>query len=544
MSETHRDLRSDPCKSGVGNSLRRFWNKYKFVGCFGLLFAVLLYSFMMSQQLTNTFDGLWEQNYHRAGKSELSSGRWLLAYVDKLVMGLHGDPIASVSAIFLYTLGFVFVLDLLEVRSRLWGCISIALFLSSTAISNTLSYRFTSLNYGLSYFLAVLGVYVAVRVNNPFVSVGLSGLFLGLSMSAYQAYSAVFCTVALFYLIFLLWRGSNGTACDKKAVCFLLLRLFCALLVGAGVYISSLSVFLHLNQSALSSYNGIGEISANGFFRGLPSSIRRSYLFFGAYFLRDRLKINCLEPLGIFYIFLALLAAVLLVIGITFLKKEKWKALFLIPAVLLIPIACNAYMLIAGNKLELQMTAGMAMLLPLTMLLASQSICGKKLLRGTCIVLCIALLYGNSMQVWLDQEAMYEGRNACQSMMTRVIGDLQSKDLLSQEYEYFFVGVPVDNPFFYVSENFELANAYAQVGNFWVSGYCCQVSYEGLISKYMGINLPMHFRVYEQVAATPEVAEMPLYPQAGYITKLNEKTILIKIGEYKDYTGFSKYTID
>lgn len=52
----------------------------------GLSFAVVLYGLMMAQQLTNTFDGLWNQTYYHAGLPELTSGRWLLHYIDKLTL--------------------------------------------------------------------------------------------------------------------------------------------------------------------------------------------------------------------------------------------------------------------------------------------------------------------------------------------------------------------------------------------------------------------------------------------------------------------------
>ncbi len=544
MIERNANRESNQNVLAPGKSMGMFFRKYKFVACFGLLFAVLLYSFMMSQQLTNTFDGLWEQNYHRAGKSELTSGRWMLAYVDKLVMGLHGDPIASVAALSMYILGFLLVLDLFGVKSRLCGCISLALFISSTAISNTLSYRFTSLGYGLAFFLAVLSVYAAIRMKNRFAAMGLSGVLLGVSMSCYQAYSAVFCTVALFYIIFLFAKMDGAKCNDGKRIFSHLLRLGCCLLIGAGFYVLSLSFFLKLNDAALSSYNGIGEISLKGFLTGLPQSIRRSYLFFGAYFFGDKLKINCIQPMGGLFLFLVFLAVVILIIGISSWKERKWGTFLLLPAVAAIPVACNAYMLLAGNKLELQMTAGLAMLLPLTMILAFFCFGEKKLLRGVCTVLCIALIYGSSMQVWFDQEAMYEGRNACETMMTQVISDLNRENLLSQDYKYFFVGVPGENPFFSVSHNYDRANAYAQVGNFWVSGYCCQVSYEGLINKYMGIALPMSFQIYENVAARKDVSEMPLFPREGYITMLDDHTVVVKISEYKEYTGHSKYVIE
>ena len=133
--------------SFIGSRLKayaaRFYREYGGCAVFGLLYGAVLYALMMSQQLTNTFDGLWHQNYHRAGAAELSSGRWVLAGIDRLLMGMHAEPIASIAALVLFIAGFLLVLDLFRLKRKPVCCLCLALFLSSTLISNTLSYRFT-----------------------------------------------------------------------------------------------------------------------------------------------------------------------------------------------------------------------------------------------------------------------------------------------------------------------------------------------------------------------------------------------------------------
>ena len=90
----------------------------------GLSFAVVLYGLMMAQQLTNTFDGLWNQTYYHAGLPELTSGRWLLHYIDKLTLGLHADPITSLAALALFLVGFLLVLRLLGVEDPVVSALS------------------------------------------------------------------------------------------------------------------------------------------------------------------------------------------------------------------------------------------------------------------------------------------------------------------------------------------------------------------------------------------------------------------------------------
>lgn len=522
-------------------SLQQKVKKYWTVALFGEVFAVILYFMMMSQQLTNTFDGLWHQNYHHAGNVELRSGRWMLYFIDKLNMGLHADPVASIATLSLFILGFLLVLDLFGVENKFAGCLCLALFLSSTAVSNTLSYRMTSLGYGFAYLFAAFGIYSANKIKSKIAAMLISGISLGLSMACYQAYLGVYCVIAVFYVIFLCSASEAKDADGKSLIFSSILRVIGSMLIGALFYVGSLHFFLRLNQVSLSNYNGVGGITLTGLIAGIPENMFKTYRYFGVYYLTDTLKINRLQHFGGLYILLALLIALILVIGVRTWKANKIRMVVLLAAALAIPVACNAYMLIAGDKLELQMTSGLAMLMPLTMIIAFSCFQKQDVLRIACAFLCTALLYGNSMQVLFDQEAMYEGRNACKTMATQVLTDLKDQNLLSGDYEYFFVGVPARNPFFSVSEIYTCANGYAQMGNFWVSGNCCQMSYHGLISKWMGFNLPMSGLYYETFAENSMVMEMPSFPNRGYITLTDDNVVIIKISEYEKYREYSLY---
>lgn len=513
-----------------------FWKRHKHPALIGLVYSAVLYSLMMTGQLTNTFDGLWLQNQSYSGATQLSSGRWLLIFIDKLVLGCHADPIASLAALALFVAGFLFVLDLFNITSRFWSSLSLILFLASPFVAITLSYRFTSLGYAAAYLLAVLSIYALFSLKNAIAAAGISGVLLGLSMACYQAYLSVFCVLAVFYILFLCRREPQDKTIARR-----LLRLIGALCTAALFYLASLSLFLKLYNTSLSSYNNINQISAASLLAALPRSALKTYSYFFAYFFQNKLKLSTLHPLGSTIILVVLLLASLVFFAM---KTKRTRLPLLLLAIAVLPMACNAYMLLdGGSKLELQMTAGLAILLPLAVMTASTCF---EILRPARIVsaaLSLALLYGCSMQVWIDQQAMYEGQNACDTMLAQVINDLDRENLLSADYEYFFVGVPEENPFFFTSDTYSRANAYAQMGRFWVSGGCCQASYRGLINRRMGLALPVSQRSYESIAAAVDTAAMPSFPDDGYITLLDDNTVVVKISQYRAYTGDSKYVI-
>lgn len=67
------------------------------------------------------------------------------------------------------------------------------------------------------------------------------------------------------------------------------------------------------------------------------------------------------------------------------------------------------------------------------------------------------------------------------------------------------------------------------------------MSYNGLIEKYMGFNLPMSYLYYEDIVKEINVSEMPEFPKDGYITLIDDHVVVIKISEHKEYMEYSDY---
>ena len=520
--------------------MKELIKNYRGVGLFGMVFGGLLYAMLMAQQLTNTYDGLWNGNVYHAGAQELSLGRWLLEYVDNFTRGIHAEPIGALLTLALFTLGVILLLELFRVENKKVGGLALALFLSAPLISNTLSYRFTALGYSVSFALAILALFAAVRVRHPALAILLGGLALAASMGAYQTYLGAFCTAAVFYVFYLCYRGTKTQETAYRPLFGGIFRIAGTALAGGGLYLAILSLLLRTNGVAMSGHNGANAITPMGLLSGLPDTLAQTYHYFSFYFFGDRLKISALADTGIFYLLFAALFGLVLYLCVRSARRQKWQIPVLIVFAAALPIACSAYMLVAGNKLELQMTGGLALVLPLTALMAFELL-GHRALRAAAAVVCGLFLYGNILQVWTDQQAMYEGRNACVTMATQIVDDLKEEELLSPEYQYYFVGVPARNEMFSVSAAFPAANGYAQFGNFWVSGMCNQMSYHGLVSKYMGLKLPMAYLGYDDLAASYPVDEMAAFPKEGYIDRLDERTVLIKISPQETYADYETY---
>ena len=212
------------------------------------LYVLLLNAPLLILRLTNSEDGLWNQDDYMAGSWELSIGRWFWPVLDKLRFGISLDPLPALASLALYVLSFLLILEILGLRP-FYKCDLIhpidqpqsvhqqqpvhqqqqihhaalanrsvpfyqtphngliylmgALFLSSVGITCQMSFGYMALTFGCSFLLAVLAVWVLICFwERCLPSVLLSAVCIGLMMGLYQAGIGTTCLLCLFVLIY------------------------------------------------------------------------------------------------------------------------------------------------------------------------------------------------------------------------------------------------------------------------------------------------------------------------------------------------------
>ena len=510
-------------KSGINNLI------------FGIIISIMVYATFMTQQLTNTYDGLWRQSYSIAGRWEVSLGRWMLPVIDGIHSGLHLDPLTSIMTIIMFVCGFVLIIDLFDVKSKVISFLSMSLFLASTLVSIVLSYRFTSFAYGLSFLVSVLAVYVGIKARNWYVRLFLCPILICVFFSLYQAFLAVYGLVALFFLLYMIIKEKQ----DFKKVMGYLFTISRSVVIGIILYAFNMSLALNRYHTSLSSYHGADSSGSVGTLTNIPKSIIRAYtLFFEYYFSPEKhgFRLNFLQEKKIMWLAFALNLVIMLIVGLNFwkeIKKGKKKGVLdvrllsvIIITVLLLPVACNAVFVIAPSAdFSLQTTAGMAIFLPLVVLFMDGEEFGIK--KGVFVAVMVSgflILYGNIVQIQLDQDAMLNGRTATTTMAYQIIDDLKERGLLDSQL--FFEGCPADNAYFAVNDNYYKANPYAKYGTFALGGDTMKLSYKGLFLKYLQIKLNIANMNYEDLSENEEVKNMPSYPNEGYIKQVGDVVVV------------------
>ena len=508
--------------------IKELLNYREFFFC-SLLFSYIFYSFFINQNLTNTYDGLWSPVAYTAGEWELSIGRWMLPYIDRLHLSMHLEPLISIFTLAAILLAVVLIVDIFKVRGLISYLITIYM-MTGTVVTCILSYRFTALSYGLSIFFSVAAVWLIIKVDLGKLRLFLSLIFLTFSLAAYQANMAVTAILIVFIFIrMLMERRDNKDIIGFIATSAVVFVLACIIYRIIAVFHMEI---LHIDAAA---YNGSNDLSIIGMIVALPQSIADCYNYFWKYFFTDGfIYYNIFQRFGIFkYAFVGIMALIIIaVIGRFFKEKRYGSALLSIAAITVIPIAgCLSLLFATKAGIMIQMTFSLSIIFPCVLCLIDWECIKKKriLLSGGMILLVIFFTYGNAWQSTRDIDIMYEGRIATEAMVDRAIDELINKDLLSADKEYAFIGIPEDNDTFYVTTNLiERANPYACFGRFLTSADCIRMSYEAVL-RDISVNIPIvEDALYEEIRELPEVKSMPQFPAEGSILEKDD-VIIIKI---------------
>ncbi len=500
------------------------------VWCVSIFFGLCVYGQLMCNQLVNAYDGLWEFTYHEAGKWEMSLGRWFWLYIDRFRFGLSSDPWTSILTILCFATGMCLVMHLFELERFYSTALIAALFLSSTVVCISLSYRYMSPTFGLGFLLSVFAVCAVVKTKHSVLGIGAGSVSVALMMGLYQAYLGCTCLVIVGYF---LWRLSTEESVKQIGKQFL--KCVLMLVTGGILYILLLNLHLKIFRVALSSYNGADTYSILNTLKRLPDTVKASYTIFGLYFFGDMYKTNMLQSYWIYPVVFALLLVLLLAGAVSIWRKSRMKAVCFLLLILVLPIACNAVMLVATDGgISLQMTGAFALCIPVLVCVIAKLPWKHRIwnwFKGGLAVVLIAVLWGNIYQVQIDQNAMYEGKTATTAMTAEIMNELAREECLADDLRYCFIGIPASSELFFVSGAYDKANGYAMFGIGWSDPGSSKKSWNGIWHYIYGVDLPVYSTEECREALTKaDWEKMPAYPQKGYVKKVDD-VVLIKIQE-------------
>lgn len=491
-------------------------------------FGILLYFMLLSGNLVNDMDGIWNTSNFIAGNWEISLGRGLLRYFDKLRFGVVSVPLNSIFTLLILALTNSLLVDLLSINGKVTATLTAGLLIGNPVVCASLSYCYTSVNFGLAYFFSVAAVFVLVRVKGLY-KIAFSGLLIALSMGCYQAYFGVTCLLLLVVLIQMLMDVKGG-----KEIRSYVIKGGSSILIGGIVYFALTKLLLIRAGVSLTSYRGAAEVSLSNILIHLPGSFLQCYQNFYRFFFVNKMYCN-LSVMNIFiFITIVLLIICALWQFIRLFRKKKGHALGFLACILLIPAACNAILIIAvGNNISLQMAMSMIVSIQLLfVLLPTQGAGGFYIKRCSCLLVAL-LLWGSIAAVSNDQLALKEGTTATVNLANRIINVLDTNGYLSENAVFAFVGKPSENDFYIKRAAYLNANEYARFGSWWsTEAENHKRSWQGVLSEYCGLRLNLcSGQQYQLLIQSKDTANMPVFPAEGSIAEV-DGVIVIKVSDF------------
>ena len=173
-----------------------------------LLISLAAYQLLISNELVNTYDALWNGAEYRNYQWVIEIGRWFWPAVGMAQMNICPEPFTSIFALIFYVLGSCAVAFWFGVKDSLKGYLLVLTSVISTAVCVSLSYRYTSPTFGMAYLLSVLAAWMLSREKLlPWLA---SVACLTLALGLYQSNIGCACVLALIFVIRMLQDGTKS----------------------------------------------------------------------------------------------------------------------------------------------------------------------------------------------------------------------------------------------------------------------------------------------------------------------------------------------
>ncbi|MCR5662291.1 MAG: glucosyltransferase domain-containing protein [bacterium] len=496
---------------------------------FALLTGVLVYHPLMANHLVNHIDGIWHPSKFFAGNWELSLGRGLIQYADMARFGLVSSPWNSILAFVLFGIADCFIIKKFRLENTFFSYLFIFVSLANPVTSESLSYSYTSDNYALAYLFSVLAFYFTPNAcgktgtKSLVIGIIVSTLCLAISMSLYQAYICVYAVLSIFTIILMLKKNAEAKGIFGSSGLY-----FLTLTAGGLLYYIVTKLLLLRAGIEMASYKGADNAGILNMFKHLPQSVVATYREAFEYVVNGRLNAN----LDLSGVMVALVGSVLILTSIVAIvemfKEKKSRILPTVALLAILPMAASCICILAPrNGLSGLMAMGILIGILMFYLLANEN----KYMRIAVNVAYIVMAWYLVSAVENDQIALREGAIATCNMTQNALSKMYAEGLLSKAQCVAFVGRTAENPLFYKSDAYEMANEYAQFGRWSTYPRNNMDTWLGITETMCGVSIPIcGVKAYSEIVYTDEVSQMPVYPTEGYMKIINE-VLVVKMSE-------------
>ena len=484
------------------------------------VFGALAYLFAFTNKLVNHDE---VQSLFMKGAT-VDSGRWGLGVLDTIFPNYSMPWIYGVITLALMAVSVCLILNLFQIKNKVLQALLAGSIVVFPSLIGTFGYMFTSSSYGLSFLLAVLGVWLICKPHWLWALP--AGVCMVLSLSIYQSYIAVAASLLVLVLIQKLLQGDKFLPVLLRGIWFVAF-----LIASLAVYYIGTQVVLKITGVEMNSYAS-GSITLS--LSTLPSAVALAYESFGKFFTEGHRGL-ILTPMSqlMHWVVLASIAFFLLVLLRR--KKADLPAALLLPVLLgLLPLAINCmYLITSDDSIHTLVLYGFVSVYILAVILAEEVLpldLAKKIpelcRRGALDLLTLALGLILISNIYIANEAylhMYLRYENTFAFYTSLVTDLRHTPEFTRDSKLAVIG-NWEKPEFY-EEQFGFLRQLTGVHGIAPDSY----SRNRFLEYYIGADL--NFPEEAEMAAiqsSPEFVEMACYPYHGSIRMIGD-TLVVKL---------------
>lgn len=482
-----------------------------------LVFTLIAHGFLFTNEFVS-HDSSFVLTYGDCG-FYISVGRMLIPYCEALKGSVPLPWLICLLFLIYITLANLFLVHLLELRSKAGIAVACGLTCTNTALTLTgATYIYCFDEYALALLLAVLGAWLFCRRKGG----GLLGVVcIAASLALYQPYFTLAAGLCFFAVIQRLLKHEPAAKAIWTGI-----RLLA--LLAAGFLLYYLWWNLQCRMLGIDMVRTSESLLSAGL-SALPSLLYQAYVSYLA-FLRQPPALfgHLLMTVHILLLFLLAVKVFSCLANRTLRRGSK---LLLVLLCLLTPLACNsAYLLLVGNNHDLTTYAqGLIYLLPLyfwdTPVVSLKHFYGNNQRYQIAVVALLGIVLWNNVtfsnQAYIKKEM---DKSATLTLMSRVLDRIESTEgYVPGETEIAVIGSLHENTLLnHGRSGFSVVQGKSGMG----SDYSVSYTFESYVLRYL--NYPARFTDSASFAELEEVQNMPALPDTGAI-RMIDGVVVVKL---------------
>ena len=495
------------------------------------LTGLIAYTFCFTHKLEihDDLNNMFSQGY------PVSSGRWGLAFIEKLFPTVSIPWFNGLVSLLLISLAVCLIIRMFEIRKPLLQLLLSAVLVAFPSQMTTFAYMFTTIQYAVSLLLSVTAAYCLTRQKNLRQMV-FAGVLLVISLSIYQPYLAV-CTSLLIVWCFSLCLSEEHTG---REVVVLGLRYIVVIVISMLVYYGILALVKRFSDMPLNEY---AENNLNSF-SDILRGVLVAYTSFAGYFLRGHYDI--VRPGISFAAHLVLLLVTIFLLVLHFvsprsrIKGRLWAALL---CLFLLPLGINCLRLISSLFHNLMVYGFVSFYVLVAVVLErclpeagekwkvpAGNLCTDVTAASLAVILISNVYFANA--IYLD---MYMQEEQAKAFYQGVVASLTQQEDFDENSWVVFFG---EKDFL---KDYPLISTANQAGI--KEGIIQTYSQNYFIKYFLGLDLNANSLTeatipegWDDIIDWEEVIAMPSYPYSGSIRKIAEngedgKIFFVRLGK-------------